>query len=50
MTVGTTFQVSDTDVTDSALRAMVMRHGVMSFAYSTLIIATTIGLVAQLGK
>jgi uncharacterized membrane protein len=50
LTVGTTFQVSDTDVTDSALRSMVMRHGLMSFGYSTVVIATTINIVASLGR
>ena len=49
LTVGTTFQVSDTDLTDAEMRATVMRHGLMSFGYATVVIATTINIVASLG-
>lgn len=50
LVVGTTFQVSDTDVTDPAIRSTVMRHGLMSFGYSTVVIATTINILASLGR
>jgi len=50
MTVGTTFQVSDTDITDARLRSVVMRHGLLSFVYNTVVIAVVVNLVASLGR
>lgn len=50
LVVGTTFQVSDTDVTDQAIRSTIMRHGLMSFGYSTVVIATTINILGSLGR
>lgn len=50
VTVGITFQVSDTEVNDPMIRSTVMRHGLMSFGYSTVIIASTINIVAGLAK
>lgn len=47
-TVGMTFQVSDTAVTEGPVRATVMRHGLLSFAFSIAIIALTINVVAGL--
>ena len=47
-TVGMTFQVSDTAITDSTLRATVLRHALLSFVFSIAIIAMTINVVAGL--
>ena len=49
-TVGMTFQVSDTDITDSQMRATVLRHALVSFLFGAVIIAVTINLVAGLSK
>jgi uncharacterized membrane protein len=50
LTIGMTYQVSDTDLQTKAIRRTAVRHAVLSFAFGTLIIATTINLVAGLGK
>jgi uncharacterized membrane protein len=47
-TIGMTFQVSDTQITDSRLRKLAITHGIISFFYSTGILALTINLVAGL--
>ena len=47
-TVGMTYQVSDTAITDSTLRATVLRHALLSFVFSIAIIAMTINVVAGL--
>jgi uncharacterized membrane protein len=47
-TVGMTFQVSDTDLQTSALRAAALRHGLLSYLLGAVILATTINLVAGL--
>ena len=49
-TVGMTFQVSDTDVTTKQVRHAVLRHALLSYLFGAVIIATTINLVAGLGK
>jgi uncharacterized membrane protein len=49
-TVGMTFQVSDTDITESQIRATVLRHALVSFVFGAVIIAVTINLVAGLSK
>jgi uncharacterized membrane protein len=41
-TVGTSFAVSDVDVTDDAMRQAVLGHEVLSFFYNTSILATVI--------
>jgi len=46
--LGMTFQVSDTNVTNHAVRATVLRHALRAFVYGTVILATTINLVAGL--
>ena len=48
-TVGMTFQVSDASVTDRVLRATVLRHALLSFVFGSVILATTVNLVAGLG-
>jgi len=47
-TVGMTFQVSDTAVSDPAIRATVLRHALLAFLFNVAIIATTINVVARL--
>lgn len=48
-TLGMTFQVSDTNISDHLIRATVLRHTLLSFVFGTVILATTINLVAGLG-
>ena len=47
-TVGMTFQVSDTEVTERALRHTVLRHALLSYLFGTAIIASTISVLAGL--
>ena len=49
LTIGMTFQVSDTDLTTKAMRRLALRHALLSYAFGALIIATTINLIAGLG-
>ncbi|GAA5018773.1 DUF1345 domain-containing protein [Kitasatospora paranensis] len=44
--LGMTYQVSDTSVSTSALRAVVLRHCLLSYVFGASILATTISLVA----
>jgi uncharacterized membrane protein len=50
LTVGMTFQVSDTNLTSKAVRRLALRHALLSYMFGALIIATTINLIAGLGK
>ena len=43
--LGMTYQVSDTNVTSPVVRAIVLRHCLLSYAFGTVILATTINLV-----
>jgi uncharacterized membrane protein len=49
-TVGMTFQVSDTVVTSRAMRATVLRHAMVAYMFSVLIIALTINILAGLAR
>jgi uncharacterized membrane protein len=49
-TLGMTFQVSDTNLQTKEIRRMALRHALLSYVFGTLIIATTVNLVAGLGK
>jgi uncharacterized membrane protein len=49
-TVGMTFQVSDTNLKTEQIRATVLRQGLLSYMFGTVIIATTINLIAGLTK
>ena len=42
-----TYQVSDTDVSSRRIRAVVFRHCLLSYAFVTVILATTINLIAN---
>lgn len=44
--LGMTYQVSDTDVSSTAIRVVALRHCLLSFVYGTVILAATINLVA----
>ncbi|MEV6056007.1 DUF1345 domain-containing protein [Streptomyces sp. NPDC052107] len=46
--LGMTYQVSDTDVSSPAIRAMVLRHTLLSYVFGTGILATTLNLVASM--
>jgi uncharacterized membrane protein len=48
LTIGMTFQVSDTNLQSTDIRRTALRHAVLSYAFGTLIIATTINLIAGL--
>lgn len=47
-TIGMTFQVSDTAIASPEIRAVALRHAVLSFVFDTGILATSINLVASL--
>jgi len=46
--IGMTFQVSDVQITARGLRQMVLIHGVLSFAFNTVILALMINTVSAL--
>lgn len=45
-TLGMTYAVSDTNVSSPEIRAVVLRHTLLSFVFGTVILAATINLVA----
>jgi uncharacterized membrane protein len=47
-TIGMTFQVSDTDLRDPAIRATALRHGLLSYLFGAVVIASTVNLVANI--
>jgi uncharacterized membrane protein len=47
-TIGMTFQVSDTDLQTSAVRATALRHALLSYLLGAVILATTINLISGL--
>ena len=49
-TLGMTFQVSDTNIGSTVIRATVLRHALLSFIFGSVILATTINLVAGLSS
>jgi uncharacterized membrane protein len=48
--LGMTFQVSDVQITSRRLRRLALLHGLISFAYNTVIVALTINTLAGLSK
>jgi uncharacterized membrane protein len=46
--IGMTFQVSDVQITDPAVRRVVLVHAMLSFAYNTAIIALVVNLASGL--
>lgn len=49
LTVGMTFQVADTDLKNSTMRATVLRHALLSYLLGSVILASAINLIAGLG-
>ena len=43
-----TFQVSDTDITQRAMRHQVLRHALISFLFGAVIVATMVNVIASL--
>jgi len=48
VTIGMTFQVSDTDLTDKIMRRTALRHALLSYVFGAVIGAVTINVVASL--
>ena len=48
-TIGMTYQVSDTDLTDKQVRHTALRHGLLSYLFGAVVIAATINLIGGLG-
>lgn len=47
-TIGVSYAVSDTDVSSSAMRSVLIVHAVLSFFLSTVVLASTVNLVLQM--
>jgi uncharacterized membrane protein len=50
LTLGMTFQVSDTSLRNSQLRSAALKHALLSYLFGAIILATAINLVAGLGS
>jgi uncharacterized membrane protein len=48
LTLGMTFQVSDTNISSSYLRRTILGHTLLSYVFGTVIVASTVNLVAGL--
>jgi uncharacterized membrane protein len=48
LTIGMTFQVSDTNLQSKPIRRNAIRHALLSYAFGTVIVAITINIVASL--
>jgi uncharacterized membrane protein len=48
LTIGMTFQVSDTSITDKSVRRLVTRHALLSYLFGAVIVALAINTVASL--
>lgn len=49
-TVGMTFQVSDTEIGLTSIRATVLRHALLSYLLGAVVLAVTVNLIAGLGS
>lgn len=49
-TLGMTFQVSDTSITDHAIRMVALRHSVLSYLFGSIILASVVNLIGGLYK
>jgi uncharacterized membrane protein len=47
LTIGMTFQVSDTDLTSNAMRRVALRHALLSYLFGAVILASTINVTAS---
>lgn len=50
LSVGMTYQVSDTSLSSKTIRQMVLRHALLSFIFGAVILAATINIVAGLAN
>ena len=48
LTIGMTFQVSDTDLTNKSVRHAAVRHALLSYVFGAVIVAITINIVGTL--
>jgi uncharacterized membrane protein len=48
VTIGMTFQVSDTDVMTKRIRHVALHHALLSYVFGTVIVATTVSSIASL--
>jgi uncharacterized membrane protein len=48
LTIGMTFQVSDTDLMGKRARRLALRHALLSYLFGTVIVATTVSSAAAL--
>lgn len=48
--LGMTFQVSDVEISSKKIRRLALMHGLISFAYNTIVVALTINIIAGLGN
>jgi len=48
LTIGMTFQVSDTDLNSKAIRMTAIRHALLSYLFGVVVISSTINVVATL--
>lgn len=48
LTIGMTFQASDTDLNSKAIRMTALRHALLSYLFGVVVVATTINVVATL--
>jgi uncharacterized membrane protein len=49
LTIGMTFQVSDTNLVTSAMRRIALQHALLSYLFGSIILATAINLIVSLG-
>lgn len=49
LTIGMTFQVSDTSLLNSAVRRLALQHALLSYLFGSIILATAINLIVSLG-
>jgi uncharacterized membrane protein len=48
LSIGMTFQVSDTDLTGKRMRRVALHHALLSYVFGTVIVATTVSSAAAL--
>jgi len=47
-TIGMTFQVSDTDIKSTTIRAAALQHALLSYLFGAVILATTVNFIVSL--
>ena len=48
LTIGMTFQVSDTDLNAKSIRMTAIRHALLSYLFGVVVVSTTINVIATL--